>query len=383
MIATPLTSLEQLSDDGPIYIYGCGVAGRRLYRALSLVAKLEIAGFVDSFQSGSLLGRPILNLQQFRQLDHAAISLVIGSSFFKPIFEAVADLPLRRCFDARPIIRAFPHTIGGLDDTMSDEAFQALFDWVMRESTMQRALLNPEGSYQARLKFDAIDRPHYGTVMLSAARLCHALGQSTVSAIEFGVAGGNGLVAMEEHAAEIEKIVPIKFSIFGFDTGTGMPPSTDYRDVLFDWRPGDFKMDQDALRRRLDRAELVIGDIGEKLGSFFGDYEVPPIGCCVVDVDYYSSTVAALKCFGHGSRHYLPRVSCYFDDILDEAIGQLVAIREFNGQSPRRQLARDLELGFTRPVPARWNQQIYTFHDFDHPLYNTPLAAEGKELPLF
>lgn len=55
---------------------------------------------------------------------------------------------------------------------------------------------------------------------------------SKISAIEFGVDGGNGLLAMENIAQEVEKEVPVEFEIYGFDTGSGLPEPIDYRKTL-------------------------------------------------------------------------------------------------------------------------------------------------------
>jgi hypothetical protein len=55
-------------------------------------------------------------------------------------------------------------------------------------------------SYRRRLDYGMVDRPPYGHCMLHAAILARKLGHPRISCIEFGVAGGNGLVAMERHA---------------------------------------------------------------------------------------------------------------------------------------------------------------------------------------
>jgi hypothetical protein len=65
------------------------------------------------------------------------------------------------------------------------------------------------GSYYFRLKLGAIDRPHYGYLVYSASILAKKLGLNSVSIIEFGVAGGNGLVNLEYHAKEVSKITNI------------------------------------------------------------------------------------------------------------------------------------------------------------------------------
>lgn len=378
-----LKTIDGLPQGGPIYIYGSSVGGRRMHRVLTVLAGVEIAGFVDTFKSGELLGLPILSLEAFKELDHRRITLVIASSFFKPIYESVASLPLAACFDARPILRIVPPFVGEDDLSMEDDAFRAFIEWRMRETAVERSLHGSSAPFPVRVKFNAVDRPSYAWSMLEAAKLAVALGIPAISAIEFGVAGGNGLVALEEYADEIEKIMPVKFAIFGFDTGVGLPPTKDYRDVPFQWQEGDYRMDQDALRRRLTRSELILGEIGQTIGTFFETHRPPPLGCCFIDVDYYSSTAQALKCFEANSRHYLPRVNCYFDDIQSEFVGELLAIKEFNARHPMRKFAQNrLKIGHLHVTPALWHELVYDFHDFAHPLYNARESSKTNVSPL-
>ena len=54
--------------------------------------------------------------------------------------------------------------------------------------------------YAQKLRVGSIERPHYGDCMLEAGKLAAKLGHPAISVIEFGIAGGNGLLAMERHA---------------------------------------------------------------------------------------------------------------------------------------------------------------------------------------
>src|SRR5579862_5305691 len=85
--------------------------------------------------------------------------------------------------------------------------------------------------YRTKLDLNAIERPHYGHCLLQAASLARTLGHRRISAIEFGVAGGNGLVALERHADYVRKETGVEVMTYGFDTGRGMPPPIDYRDM--------------------------------------------------------------------------------------------------------------------------------------------------------
>lgn len=130
-----------------------------------------------------------------------------------------------------------------------------------------------------------------------------------------------------------------------------------------------------ALRARLRTAELIIGDVGETVEGFVRSGP-GPIGFIAFDLDYYSSTVKAFRIFDALSPSRLPRIHCYFDDIVwpeygcyNEFTGEYLAIREFNAEHPHRKIAKLPHLRQMRHVPAGWNEQIYVFHDFEHPQY--------------
>jgi hypothetical protein len=213
--------------------------------------------------------------------------------------------------------------------------------------------------------------PAYAYGLIEAARTASALGLRGFSAIELGVAGGRGLVALEDHAREVSAAFGVDVQVFGFDSGRGLPQSDDVRDLPYRWRPGAFPMDEDALRERLETATLVLGDVATTCEAFFTSHDPAPIGCVFVDLDYYSSTVSALRLFDAPPSTRLPRVVCYFDDITGTTpfIGELAAIEDFNSSHNRITLGRSHLLRGLRRVPMVWNDQIYELHDFDHPRY--------------
>ena len=235
--------------------------------------------------------------------------------------------------------------------------------------------LNP---YKERLDEDEVDRPHYGYCIYNAAKLAKALGHSKISIIELGVAGGNGLVNIEYHIKEIQKEIDIDFEVYGFDNETGLPKSNDYRDCLYAWDEGYFKMDKEKLESKLKISKLVIGDVNETCSTFFQKYKPAPIGCVLVDLDYYSSTMNAFKIFESDSSNYLPRVLCYFDDVLglNEYLGELAAIHEFNKKFEYKKIAKIYAFQFFRKYKKAWNEQIFCFHDFKHPQYNTSIKKK-------
>ena len=232
------------------------------------------------------------------------------------------------------------------------------------------------GSFEFRLALDALPRPAYGYGVYHAAQLAQRLNIPEIAVLEFGVAAGGGLVEMERVATEVARLSGTKIKVFGFDTGIGLPEHSDYRDLPYIWRKGHYRMDVDAVKGRLRHAELVLGDVAVTLPQFLARSEVPPIGFISFDLDYYSSTVAAFGIFNGAHERYLPRVLCYFDDIVGsdsqlhcEDVGELLAIAEFN-QSARRDRIRPIHgLLSKRLLQSAWAPQMFAYHRFDHPRY--------------
>ena len=235
----------------------------------------------------------------------------------------------------------------------------------------------PIGSFKLRLACDAVDRPHYAYGMYHAAMLASRLKHKKVSVIEFGVAGGNGLVAMERLARDVEKEWPVEIEIYGFDMGEGLPPPVDYRDLSYDYRHGEFKMDEAKLRARLERAKLILGNVRDTAPRFFEEFDPAPIGFVAIDLDFYSSTRDALTLFEAEHERLLPRVLCYLDDIMgndwvmmNEYVGELAAIKEFNERHEHRKVTPIHLLRYKRAIERLWNEKMYALHDFEHPHYN-------------
>jgi hypothetical protein len=148
--------------------------------------------------------------------------------------------------------------------------------------------------YPLRLAIDAVERPHYGYCVFHAAGLARQLGLSRISVIEFGVAGGNGLVNLEYHAVEAKRHLNVDVEVYGFDSGVGLPEPIDYRDQPYHWQIGQFKMDQTKLCERLRFAKVLIGRISETLPMFLESHNPARVGAICIDVDYYSSTTEVL-----------------------------------------------------------------------------------------
>lgn len=97
------------------------------------------------------------------------------------------------------------------------------------------------------------------------------------------------------------------------------------------------------------------------------------------DLDLYSSTSAALNVFKAPSQYLLPRVRCYFDDILgnetslsNEFLGEGLAIKEFNQTNENIKITPLAHL-LAKSFPYKWYHKCYAAHLFDHPLYDKRL----------
>jgi hypothetical protein len=241
------------------------------------------------------------------------------------------------------------------------------------------------GSYEFRLSIEAVERPHYGYCVYNAALLAKRLGYSRISVLEFGVAGGRGLINLEYHASQISKLFGIDIDIYGFDTGEGLPEPIDYRDLPYHWKKGFYKMDVSSLQARLKKTKLILGDIKDTSKGFFEKHNPAPIGAIAHDLDFYSSTVAVLNMMEADERFYLPRVFHYFDDIIGSEIelyndytGERLAINEFN------RLHNCIKFGpayhlLAKRVVERWYHKIWISHFFKHSRYNDFVSTENQQ----
>ena len=173
-------------------------------------------------------------------------------------------------------------------------------------------------SYPTRVKYEAVDRPYYAYPLWHAARLAKGLGHDSVRVIEFGVAWGRGLLCLERHAKEVEKHLGIRVEIYGFDTGHGLPPPEDFRDIPYFWTESMFAMDREALERKLSKAKLILGNVSETVAQFAKGYDPAPIGAIIIDLDFYSSTRDAFRLMDFCRDRMLPRAYFFFDDIIGD-----------------------------------------------------------------
>lgn len=70
---------------------------------------------------------------------------------------------------------------------------------------------------------EKLPRMHYAYCMYMAALEASTLGYKSIGVLEFGVAGGNGLLNCEFHARALSRLFGIDIEIYGFDLGSGLP----------------------------------------------------------------------------------------------------------------------------------------------------------------
>jgi hypothetical protein len=227
-------------------------------------------------------------------------------------------------------------------------------------------------------------RPNYVWGLLQGAHLAKSIGIERISVIEFGVAGGNGLVALDHIAQKVEEILDVGIDVYGFDTGVGLPKPTDYRDLPNIWVEGAFSMEVDRLKKRLARAELVLGPV-EKTVPLFIAARPAPVAFIAFDLDYHSSTMQAFKLLEADQALLMPRIYSYFDDIMghtySDFTGERLAIREFNSDHPKRKISPIYGLKYFLPKPydqEAWSEMFYITHIFDHRMYS---AYDGLVRP--
>ena len=234
---------------------------------------------------------------------------------------------------------------------------------------VQALLRIAPGALRATDRWNAADRPQYLAGVLYAADQARREERDAIAVIEFGVAEGDGLLALQAHAAAVERETGVRVAVYGFDAGGGMPAGTgDYRDHPDIWRAGDYVMDVAALKAKLDaRTTLVLGEIRETAAH----QPIPePLGFVAVDVDFYSSAIDALRILCRADVPRLRRVALYFDDIGDHYnhrfAGELLAIEEFNRASRDVKIDRWRGLRAGRAFPdAPWLEAMYLAHDVE------------------
>jgi hypothetical protein len=234
------------------------------------------------------------------------------------------------------------------------------------------------------IELSVVRKPAYAYGLYRAASTASRLGIPSISAVELGVAGGRGLLALEQHARDLEQMFGVGIDVFGFDTGEGLLPPKDHRDLPYHFAEGNYSMDEAALRARLNRATLILGDASVKFPELF-DRGMSPIGFISFDMDHYTPTSAVLQRFGDASiqERFLPRVPLYFDDVVgkrgqdyNDFTGELLAIHEFNRENEFVKIGEDRYFR-SLPMNLEWHHGAYLMHRFEHPRYDEYISTSS------
>jgi hypothetical protein len=222
---------------------------------------------------------------------------------------------------------------------------------------------------RVKADWDAVSRPGYLVGVLSAADQALSQGVPAISVIEFGVGRGEGLLALQDIAAAVERETGVRIAVYGFDTGRGLPSTGgDFRDHPDIWKPGDYSMDYSALQHRLSkRTSLILGDVAVTVPDFVSKTQRAPVGFISVDLDLYSSTCNALRILSLPTKRMLLHVPMYFDDIAQfqnhKFAGELLAIDEFNHLSSDVKIDEWRGLADGRSFPENaWLRRMYVAH---------------------
>lgn len=235
------------------------------------------------------------------------------------------------------------------------------------------------------VSLNASARPHYAYCIYNAAILAKKLGYKSFSIIEFGVAGGNGTYFLEKFCEKVRFELNIKIEIYGFDLKEGLLNPKGHKDLPYWFQSGFYSMNELKLKKLLKYAKLILGDVKDTIKKFFDDYNPAPIGVVLNDLDYYSSTKDSFDIFNAPDARYLPRVFCYFDDIIGTEnemyniyTGELLAIREFNKKNEFKKIL--LNQNLIAKSNESWRYQIYYYHNFLHPNYNTFIGMDEQAI---
>ena len=172
---------------------------------------------------------------------------------------------------------------------------------------------------------------------------------------------------MDRVAEKVEAILGLGVDVYGFDTGTGLPKPEDYRDLPNLYTESSFRMDVEGLKKRLKKAQLILGLVEHTVKKLI-DSRAAPVAFVSIDLDYYSSTMQALKLLEADQARLLPRIHFYFDDIMgltfSEYNGERLAIADFNASHTMRKISPIYGLRHFLPkryVRERSGQKSFTW----------------------
>ena len=234
------------------------------------------------------------------------------------------------------------------------------------------------------VKLNINSKPPYAYCMYYSAQLAKKLNIKKISVLEFGVAGGNGIVQAEKIAEKILKELNIEIEIYGFTLKDGLSNPVDYKDLPYWWNVGLYPTSTTNLETKIKKTtKIIYGDVKETTKTFFEKYNPAPIGAIFNDLDYFSSTLDSFQIFENIDNFYLPRIFCYFDDIIgtekemfNEFTGELKAINSFNQNNNQKKIC--LNKNLVANSNHNWRYQIYYYHNFGHKNYNDYIGKSSQ-----
>jgi len=219
-------------------------------------------------------------------------------------------------------------------------------------------------------------RPHYTCGVLNCVHLAKSLRVDRVSVIEFAVAPRHSdLLSLGAVAQLVGPLYGVRVDVFGFRE-LDLPKPIDHRDVPNMYPSEGFsRTELSAPEKRAPGVNLFLGPIRDTLPPFIASNPAR-VGFIAFDVDLYSSAVEALQLFNADQDLLLPRVQCYFDDIIGFTYasfnGSRLAVKEFNEQHALRKISPVYGLRYFLPYGERfrsWPEQMYLAHILDHAQY--------------
>ena len=242
------------------------------------------------------------------------------------------------------------------------------------------------GPFVKKIEYDLVPRQPYAFGLNDAFKNANREGVSKIIIIEFGVAAGAGIYNLNFIAEKLSNIYNVKYRIYGFDTGIGMPSPVDYRDHPEKYYTGDFPSGKLKEQDLPENVEIIYGQVSETLPDLKEKISSNArIAFASIDVDYYSSTMECLEMFKWDNSYFLSKVACYFDDVNNvdhnKYCGELLAIDEFNGLKLLRKFSPFNQLKNWRIFKnALWLDQMYYLHVFDSPVRSNVQKKKNKSV---
>lgn len=247
-----------------------------------------------------------------------------------------------------------------------------LYRFVLRHIKVPLARRVHDDIYQTK---SHAQRPGWPWCAVTAARQARDMGYHRISIIEFGIASGQGLIALEECVQPIFREFGVQIEIYGFGLLSGLPATSDPKDVPYLYEEGFHKTDVAQVSANLKHTTLVIGDVRQTIPEFGSTYEPAPIAGIIFDLDYYTSTIGAFSIFDSAPEFRLPRIVCYFDDLEFQYSGESQAIVDFNNQTNTRAIGKKYGSSWPNMRNHPFYESIFEFHDFEHPRYGELIPA--------